>query len=244
MKRVLKRLLSERQRKALLLWRDRGDRYLCPLCEGRFRQFWPSGIDDRPNTLCPQCSSLERHRLLWLYLKNRTDFFTADLQLLHFAPEAILRDRFKAQPNITYLSTDLDSDLADVHMDITDLQFEDNRFDVILCVHVLEHIPDDAQAMKELYRVLKPGGWAIVQSPMDVHRATTFEDPSITSPEERERVFNQRDHVRLYGRDYEDRLEAAGFSVKIDGYVRELGEQAQTYGLNPEEDVYFCTKAP
>lgn len=219
-----------------------GNRFLCPCCNGRFRRLLPYGVNPRPNAKCPRCGSLERHRLLWLYLKNRTNLFSDKLRVLHFAPEPVFQSVFKSTPNLDYLSADLDPSKAMVKMDITNILFEDNSFDVLLCNHVLEHIINDRKGMSELFRVLKPGGWAILQSPMDTTLEETFEDPSITSPEDRERVFGQNDHVRIYGRDYKDRLEQAGFTVNVDDYVKELGNETMAKFRLPDEEIFFCTK--
>ncbi len=147
-------------------------------------------------------------------------------------------------PNLDYISADLDSPLAMVKMDITNILYEDNSFDVILCSHVLEHVVDDQKAMRELFRVLKPGGWAILGSPMDLNRDKTFEDPNIVSPEDQIRTFGYPGHVRIYGRDYKERLEKAGFAVRVDSYVRELSpDTIKKYGLMREEDIYVCTKS-
>ena len=144
--------------------------------------------------------------------------------------------------NLDYISVDLNSPLAMVKMDITNILYEDNTFDVILCSHVLEHIIDDRKAIRELFRVLKPGGWAILQVPLSNENDKTLEEPSIISPRDRERIFGQKDHVRIYGRDYKDRLEKAGFTVKVDGYVRELGDdKIKKHGLSEDQEIYFCT---
>jgi SAM-dependent methyltransferase len=128
-------------------------------------------------------------------------------------------------------------------INIADIPLPDDQFDCVICYHVLEHIPDDQKAMRELFRVLKPGGWAILQSPIDFNHDKTFEDPSIVSPDERERFFGQNDHVRIYGRDYKDRLEKAGFVVKVDDYVQQLGDSAiKKYGLMRDEKIHFCSK--
>jgi SAM-dependent methyltransferase len=214
----------------------RGDRVECPCCGGRFRAFLPFGVVRRPGAMCPACGSLERHRLLWLWLERRTDLFRVTARLLHLAPEPLLGRRLAALPRITYVSADLQSPLARVRADATRLAFRDAAFDVILCLHVLEHVPDDRAAMRELRRTLAPGGWAVLQSPVEAGRAVTFEDPSVTSPAERERRFGQRDHVRIYGRDYERRLSEAGFRVEGNGFARELGEaEALRYGIDRDE---------
>lgn len=220
-----------------------GDQVICPCCNGRFRKFLPGGVDRRPNAVCPRCNSLERHRLLWLYLKNKTNILHARLKVLHIAPEYVFQKAFTSMDNISYVSAGLNAPFANVVMDITNILDDDNSFDVILCNHVLEHIMDDQKAMKELFRVLKPEGWAILQSPVDVKREKTFEDPSIVLPKERERFFGKDDHVRVYGLDYKDRLEQAGFTVKIDSYTKSLGiEMIEKCGLSEDEDIYFCTK--
>lgn len=209
---------------ALLL---RGRRYTDPIDGKTFRSFLPYGYEKtRENVLSPSTLSLERHRLLWLYLKRETDFFTRPAQLLHFAPEQAFYKRFRKLRNLQYTTTDLNSPLADVKADICDLPFEDNQFDVILCNHVLEHIPDHLKALSELLRVMKPGGWGIFQVPQDLNRDATFEDPGITDPEERRRLFGQYDHVRVYGKDYFDILKSAGFEVEAVDYTQALGPEA------------------
>jgi ubiquinone/menaquinone biosynthesis C-methylase UbiE len=153
----------------------------------------------------------------------------------------VIGTRLKAQPGIDYLSCDLESKQAMVQMDITDIDLPDNTFDVIICNHVMEHIPADTQAMSELFRVLKPGGWAILQTP--ISGDTTFEDASIQTPEDRLRQFGQRDHVRIYGRDYQERLSSVGFDVNVDSFVRSLDpEIVVSHGLDPDEDIYYCRK--
>lgn len=162
---------------------------------------------------------------MWLYLKNETSWFSENLKVLHFAPEQAFYKRFRALPNISYTTTDLNSPLADVKADICNLPFKDNSYDVILCNHVLEHIPDDTKAMQELYRVMKPGGWGIFQIPQDLNRTTTFEDNSITDKKARAKIFGQYDHVRIYGRDYFDKLRAIGFEVEEVNYTATLSDQ-------------------
>jgi len=194
---------------------------------GRFRKFQPygaEGVVKRPNARCPSCGSLERQRLIALYLERRTSFFTDPLKVLHFAPEPAFHEKFKSLSNLDYISADLISSRAMVKVDITDIPYEEHSFDVILCSHVLEHVQDDRKAMQELYRVLKPGGWALLQIPIQSSREKTYEDPSIVTPEERLKHFGQKDHVRIYGEDYKDRLASAGFTVKVDSPVKELGQ--------------------
>lgn len=222
----------------------RGNKVECPICEISYRKFLPYGrLNPRPNALCPDSLSLERHRLMWLYLKDKTNFFNKPQKLLHIAPELCFIKKFKSMENLDYTTADLESPLADVKMDVHQIPFENNTFDVVFCNHVMEHVDDDIRAMSEIYRVLKPGGWAIIQSPQDYSRKETLEDPSITDPKERERVYWQADHVRLFGMDYGMRLEKAGFSVVEDRYVMELPEETvRRYALPPKEIIYFCAK--
>lgn len=204
----------------------KGDRYTDPLDNRSFKTFLPYGHNKtRENVLSPSTLSLERHRLLWLYLKEKTDFFIAPLKVLHFAPEQAFYKRFRKLKNLEYTTTDLNSPLADVKADICNLPFKDNSYDFIICNHVLEHIPDDAKAMSELYRILKPGGTAILQIPQDMDREETYEDFNITDPKEREKHFGQYDHVRVYGLDYFDRLRSAGFKVEEVDFTSELTDE-------------------
>lgn len=217
----------------------------CPICDHRADEFlvFGGGNVKRPNALCPGCGALERHRLVWLYLLNETDLFegTERRRMLHVAPEPMLEQRLRDEPLIDYLSADLDAGVAQEQMDITDIQHPDGSFDVIYCSHVFEHVPDDAQAMRELCRVLRPDGWAILQVPILLER--TDEAPTMTDPEERLRRFAQRDHVRAYGPDYVDRLRAAGFVVRQDRYADRIGAiRSRRYGLHPADVVHFCTK--
>ena len=192
----------------------KGDTYTDPIDGRSFKSFLPYGYgNQRNNVLSPSTLSLERHRLLWLYLKSETRFFKDNLRVLHFAPEQAFYKRFKKMSNLKYVTTDLNSPLADVKADICNLPFENNEFDVILCNHVLEHIPDDTKAMQELYRVLKKGGMGIFQIPQDLNRDISFEDNTITDKKERAKVFGQYDHVRIYGRDYFEKLRKIGFKV-------------------------------
>ncbi len=222
----------------------KGDRYTDPIDGKSFRTFLPYGYaTQRQNVLSPSTLSLERHRLLWLYLNRETDFFTAPKKVLHFAPEQAFYKRFRKQANLEYITTDLESPLADVKADICNLPFESDAFDVILCNHVLEHIPDDTQAMRELFRVLKPGGMGIFQIPQDLSRASTFEDNSITDRQERARVFGQYDHVRIYGRDYFDKLRSIGFTVQEVDYTALLStDEIDRYCLAPGEIIPVCFK--
>ncbi len=222
----------------------KGNRYTDPIDGKSFRRFLPYGYGkQRENVLSPSTLSLERHRLLWLYLKQETDLFEKPYKLLHFAPEQAFYKRFRKQPNLDYTTTDLNSPLADVKADICNLPFADNAYDFILCNHVLEHIPDDMRALRELYRVLKPGGMAILQIPQDLKREHTFQDNSITDPVERTKIFGQYDHVRVYGRDYFDRLRSVGFIVEEVDYTSGMSAQSvDRYRLAAGEIIPVCRK--
>ena len=216
----------------------------CPICNSRFKKFIPYGrLKTRENALCPNCLALERHRLIWLYLKESTNFFTDQIKLLHIAPEACFIDRFDKMKNIEYITADIESPLAKVKMDVHDIPFDDNTFDVVFCNHVLEHVEDDIKAMNEMHRVLKPNGWAIMQSPQDFSMEKTYEDESIKTPSEREKAFGQSDHLRMFGLDYNKRLGKGGFIVKEDYFAKEYNKaDAERFALPVEEIIYFCSK--
>ena len=225
----------------------RGEKYTDPIDGNSFRKFLPYGYENvRENVLSPSTLSLERHRLFWLYLKNETDFFSSHSEkkkLLHFAPEQAFLKRFKKLKHIDYTTTDLNSPIADVKADICKLPFQDNSYDYIFCNHVLEHIPDDGKAMRELYRVLKLGGIAILQVPLENERLTTFEDASITDSKERAKIFGQYDHVRIYGLDYFEKLRLIGFKVDAVDYTATLSkEEINKYRLAIGELVPVCKK--
>ncbi len=245
----------------------RGTKFTDPIDGKSFKSFLPYGYgNQRNNVLSPSTLSLERHRLLWLYLQNETDFFQSEqiskssskqnksiklrnsetnspLKVLHFAPEQAFYKKFKTQQNIIYTTTDLLSPLADVKADICNLPFTDNCYDIIFCNHVLEHIPDDTKAMQELYRVLKPGGMGIFQIPQDLSRAKTFSDDAVTNQKERAKIFGQYDHVRVYGYDYFDKLRSIGFKVIEEDYTSKLApEFVKKYCLAKGEIIPVCFK--
>lgn len=223
----------------------RGKKFTDPIDGKSYRKFLPYGyVKIRENVLAPGTFSLERHRLFWLYLTNETAFFkTQGLRVLHFAPEQAFLKRFRKLKNLVYTTTDLNSPIADVKADICALPFEDNSYDFIICNHVLEHIPNDTKAMSELYRVLAPGGTAIVQVPYDRSRTHTFEDDSITDKKERARIFGQYDHVRIYGMDYFQKLSEVGFQVDAVDYTTNLSEEEiERYRLPKGELLPVCHK--
>jgi SAM-dependent methyltransferase len=251
-KRALFRLMPGRRRHVLLGSvrgaRYHGDAVECPCCESTFSRFLPHR--GRSHAKCPRCGALERHRALWLFLEQETDLFERPGAMLHVAPEYAFLRRLSTTAGLRYVTGDFDSALADHQLDVMDLPFEAGSFDFLICNHVLEHVEDDRLAMAEINRVLKPGGWAILMCPIDCRRATTFEDPSIVTPEQRHRVYGQDDHARLYGRDYAERLAAAGFSVRADRYLDRFDEETiARLGLRREEDdvfgdeqIFFCAK--
>lgn len=217
----------------LIKWYFKGHRFTDPIDGSSYRRFLPYGYQKiRENALCPGTLSLERHRLLWLYLERETSFLTDSIKVLHVAPEQVFYQKFRSFSHWDYTTTDLYSPLADVKADLCKLPFEDHVYDLILCNHVLEHIPDHLQALSELYRVLKKGGTLIAQVPLDLNREKTFEDPTITDPQERSRIFGQYDHVRIYGKDYSDFLNQTGFSSQCIPYTEQLTKkEIDTYAL-------------
>lgn len=217
-----------------------GNARFCPICEKSSRQFRSAGAVLREDVRCAHCGSLERHRLLWLYLSARTDLFDGKpKKLLHVAPEPCFEPILRQHFGDSYITADLLNPTVSVKMDITSIQYPDQSFDVIYCSHVLEHVQDDKKAMREFYRTLKNSGWAILLVPITA--AETFEDPSITEPEERLKAFGQEDHVRIYGPDYADRLRGAGFKVEVSN-VGDFASEDEIRKMRLSGEIYFCTK--
>ncbi len=222
----------------------RGIKFTDPIDGKSFRKFLPYGYEKlRQNALSPSTFSLERHRLLWLYLSNETNFFTSQKKVLHIAPEQCFYKLFKKQRNLNYTTADLNSPIADVKADICDLPFPENSFDVVFCNHVLEHVEDDKKAIQELFRVLKKDGFGIFQVPIDMNLEQTFEDSSIKSKKERKEHFGQYDHVRIYGKDYFLRLKNAGFKINKFDYSKRNGDDLlRKYSLIKGEILPVCYK--
>jgi len=222
----------------------KGSKFTDPINGKSYRKFLSYGYNNqRKNVLSPGTLSLERHRLLWLYLKEHTSFFKKNLKLLHVAPEQCFYKIFKNQKLLDYTTTDLLSPLADVKADICNLPFQDNSYDVVFCNHVLEHITEDVKAMSELYRVLKPGGFGVFQVPQNTALETTYEDFNITSAEERQKHFGQYDHVRVYGLDYFSRLNNIGFKTHTFKVVENYTpEEIKKYALMENEILPICYK--
>lgn len=262
-KTVAKNLIPEplwppvrRAAKTLLYF---GFNYQCPLCGSRLRKLQPHGIDfpvlreqevvgggRREQAACPVCGSTDRERLVYLYLEHVLGIRRQSWRLLHVAPEPSLSRRLARLSNLNYLTADISGRNVMEQMDITAIDYDDAHFDAIICNHVLEHIIDDRKAMRELYRVLKPGGWAILQVPMSQRLSETLEDLSITTEADRERVFGQKDHVRIYAADYQDRLASVGFEVTAFEWWtagEPFGGIGNRYGLLNHEKLFVAKKA-
>ncbi len=221
-----------------------GGNVTCNCCGGHFRRF--RSWNDEQNILwpmCPRCGSLGRQRVDWLFLTTRTDLLSGSKRVLHVAPEECFARSLARMQNLSYLSVDYDSTMAMQRMDITDIHYPGQSFDVVIANHVLVYVDDDRRALREIFRVLSSGGWALLQVPIDYSREHTLEDPSITDPRERHRVFGQYDHVRAYGRDYLGRLADAGFDVTVDEFVKQLAPAViDELGLDAGETIYLCRK--
>jgi len=254
MKHIISWVLRHIPRKIIQLFAHRllifyslflkGSKVYCPVCDHSFSKFLPYGrLKPRENALCPSCLSLERHRLMHLFLKKETNFYTSKPRVLHVAPEYCFIERFENYLGENYITADIESPLAKVKMDLHDIPFPDNSFDVVFCNHVLEHVKDDFQCMREIRRVLKPTGFALCQSPQRYDLETTYEDATITDPKQREIHFLQDDHLRIYGRDYGNQLEKSGFTVINYQMVDKIGLEASKKMCLPlEETIYLCKK--
>lgn len=260
-KSLLKPLIPETYRADIKIFLKRfryfGSTFYCPVCKSSVNHLQALGYDlpvnrekqiiggGPRNAMCPVCGSSDRERLLYLFIKQKTTLFTEKTKLLHLAPERNLKRIISKHKNIVYLTADLNPVNVMEAMDITQIKYPNNSFDAIICNHVLEHIPNDQKAMQELFRVLKPGGWAILQVPVSGVLKHTFEDFSITTPGEREKIFGQKDHVRIYAKDYSDRLKSAGFKPEEFHWETDPGfggEQENKFVLYNKEVVYFCMK--
>jgi predicted SAM-dependent methyltransferase len=212
-----------------------GDQFYCPVCSSGLRSFKAG--------LCPYCGSGKRHRTMWMFLLKKTDLFTKNLKVLHFAPEHCLSKPMKKLTNLKYLSADLDSPRAMIKLDMTNITFSDNSFDVVLSSHVLEHVNNDIRAMEELFRIQKSTGWSIHLVPIDHSLEVTFEDPAIITPEERNSAYGHYDHKRIYGRDYKKRLMSVGFRVEVCKTKDFCSEdEILKMGLFENTEIYYCRK--
>ncbi|MDN5329752.1 MAG: hypothetical protein PWP35_1539 [Bacteroidales bacterium] len=242
----------------------RGDKYVCPLCGKSFRKMLTGGVENeifkkyhiigggrRPNSVCPRCYSTDRDRLVFLYLRDFTDVFKKNYQILHIAPEGSLRAYFMQKTSVSYTSGFKDAqaykgyyyDQLKQHIDITSTDFSDNKFDVVICNHVLEHIEDDLKAMREIFRIMKPGGFGILQVPFSPDLEKSIEGLPAPTPAERLRLYGQEDHVRIYGVDYFDRLKSVGFEVNKFMLYHSDSEKYKNYAINPEEPIIVVKKS-
>ncbi len=235
-------------KKNFLHYALKGNNVECPCCKSKYITFLPAGIQKRANAKCINCSSLERHRTLWLFLKERNELFDKPVKLLHVAPEKIFYNHFCSLPNLDYHPIDLMPDKYDygnktVVMNVTEMTYPDNHFDAVMCNHVLEHIKGDGKAMKEMFRVLKPGGWAILNTPVDMEQEATVEDLELDDPQKQLELFGQPDHVRIYGRDFLTRLANAGFKMEVIDYVSKFSHNERfRFGLKKKEVIFYGTK--
>jgi SAM-dependent methyltransferase len=221
LKRIVKTVLPRRfhQFASGVYWL--GIKYRCSVCGWRLRAFRETAAHPGYKEMCYRCGALARHRFLWLYMKNETNLFSAPLRVLHFAAEACLSERLSAMPHLDYTTADIEPGRMEV-LDLMNINKPEASYDVVLCIHVLEHVSDDNKALREILRVLKPGGWAILNPHMDLSLEKTREDPSVTSPEERRRLFNHEDHYRVYGRDIGKRFGDAGLDVEVVPYMEKV----------------------
>jgi len=247
---------SVEQRDQMTLGLLTGDRLLCPFCAKMFFRFLPFGSSNaaldrwkvigggrRENAVCPECFSLDRERLVYLYLKEETRIFKDHVSILHVAPEMCLEKVLGNSVSTSYITADLYRSGVMRKLDVTKICFPHESFDVIICNHVLEHVENDRQAMSELYRVLKPQGFAILQVPISWNLRETYEDPAIKTETARLEAFGQADHVRIYGPDYKCRLESAGFEVELyDPLVRKGATAIHQFGLLHGEVVFIGKK--
>ncbi len=230
-----------------LLYIGRGKE--CPICGTKRRGFLPYGYtksSQRDNALCPNCLSLERHRLLWLYITRETSLFEELPKLLHIAPEVSfikpLRRAYRSKKS-DYITADLESPLSDMHFDVQQIPLADESFEVVICNHIMEHITDDRLAMRELHRIMRSGGWGIILAPVEPDRAETFEDDTITDPKERTAIFGQYDHRRIYGRDYICRLREAGFEAQAINFYDTLTTEEQSRYAIGNDPIYVVRKS-
>ena len=221
----------------------RGTEHWCPVCHKSSGTFCKAGKTPRENAKCVHCGALERHRLVWLFLEKHTNLFDGQAKhVLHIAPEKCFKREMRRRLGDGYITADLHGERAMIKMDITDIPYPDESFDVIYCSHVLEHVKEDHKAMAEFHRVLKKDGWAVLLVP--ITPGQTYENSSIIDPQERLKHFGGRHHVRKYGSDYVDRLCRAGFTVTVSD-VSCLAEQADIIRMGLTEasgEIYYCTK--
>jgi SAM-dependent methyltransferase len=255
MRKLVRKLIPESLRIELLMLGMRfkslaliGNTFYCNCCGKTFSRFLPYGNIPRANALCPWCHSLERTRLLWCYLERETGVLRRRMRILHFAPEWIIRKRlWKSAGRRGYVSADINPALADRVIDITAISFPDNYFDLVICSHVLGHVDNEPRAIDEMYRVLKPGGEALIMTVIDLNNPRTLEDSSVCTPKERLKLYGEPDLLRLHGQDFEQRLQREIVTVEKIDYTLKLSpveNRKMNTGNRERELIFRCTKNP
>ncbi len=254
MKQILKKLLGDvvlqpvrnlRFQIKAMPYRQ-GEAVECPICGGKFKAFMPFRY--RQNAYCPDCKSLERHRYIYLNLRDKLGFYEAPRKrVLHFAPDICLIPSIKANPYIDYVTADYMTSFTssitvqpDYVMSIDDIKFDDNAFDVIIAVGILVMVPDDAKAIREVYRTLKPGGYAVFHDPINLGQEKSFSDTNLTQ-DQKQKLYHGHDQRWYYGADYADRLRAQGFVVENDSYAQQI--DGKRFGIGATEKIYIAYKA-
>ena len=249
--------IKESIKKEVKIIANRGNKYICPFCNYKSKALASIGADfpvlfekdiigaGKRDAGCYRCGSTDRERLIYLFLKDKIQILNnhSNIKVLHLAPEKNLSKALLDSGFEEYVCGDLFTPGYSYpeyvkNMNVLDIPFEDNYFDLIICNHLLEHVPNDSDGMKELYRVLKPGAFSILQVPISSKLAKTYEDFSVTNPKEREKIFGQFDHVRIYGQDYPDRLSAIGFTVERINITQEF----EKFGVNEKEEIFIARK--
>ncbi len=223
---------NEDQLRKLLKPFYHGENHECNICKTKLKKFVRL---DNGQLICPVCGSLPRTRRLNMLLEY--EFLKPHFSFLDFSPSRMLYKKWKRRKDISYYPTDFENEfLSDYHYDITKIDAEDEKFDLIVCYHILEHITEDQKAMSELYRVLKKGGTALIQTPFK--EGEMYEDYSITTDEDRLKHFGQDDHVRIYSvKGLESRLKNEGFQVTVRTFSEDL-----YHGYFQNEKVLICRK--
>jgi len=245
LKRLIQRLLPASSRDFAAGIYRLGLRQQCNICGWPTRGFRPLAVNPTFAERCSRCGSLARHRLLWMFLRQRTDLFTAPLEVLHFSPEACITGRLRVLQNLTYTTADIVGGYTPwmETLDVTAIAKPDDTYDAVLCIHVLQAVEDDLRAMREIHRVLKPGGWAILNSRSDTSADATRPHPDAPTPEQRAKSTQQDFAYRIYGRDFAQRLAAQGFEVEVVPFRDSLGaDTVRRFFLETPGDIYVCRK--
>lgn len=251
-KNIFKRIFSERQRNQIhyLIFMVRGQfykgtKYYCNCCGKTFRKFLMYGNVPRQNAACPYCNSTERIRLLLYYLENETSIFQENRKILHFAPERMIEKKIKKTNNKNYITADINPANADQIIDITNIPFEENSFDFVICSHVLGHVHNEPKAIDEMYRVLKPRGTALILTLIDRNNQLTYENPLVKNAEEKLEHYTEPDLERLHGLDFKQRLQRGGIIIKGIDYSLYFDEEDKikfSLGNKDRELIFKCVK--